>query len=270
MDGPKTVKNLYEYRIEKITRLMFPSKPGIYFMRASDNRILYIGKATSLKSRINSYFRGYKNRNKTKLEMLAQVWDIQIIECDSALEAALLESDEIKKWDPPYNIALKKGNRKMIFYDKLFSGFDYKQTLLHQEGPYKVHDAIAILYHFHEWLTTGNLAPIFYDDEVTPFMDEALALYCTKYSLEADFFKQMTRRDLLAFCLHFYKSYKQEHGDSQWEKIWKAQKLADQDEPLNAHKVSKKIERLFIRAALTRIKSKHITKLLNCNVSIGK
>ncbi|MFX6149426.1 nucleotide excision repair endonuclease, partial [Acinetobacter baumannii] len=76
--------------------LQLPDRPGIYRMLAQDGRVLYVGKATSLRSRVNSYFHG-KTQGKRKREMIAQVWDIQVTECGSALEAALLENEEIKR-----------------------------------------------------------------------------------------------------------------------------------------------------------------------------
>jgi len=50
----------YEYRMDRLQRLALPNKPGIYRMLAQDGRILYVGKATSLKSRVNSYFAAKK------------------------------------------------------------------------------------------------------------------------------------------------------------------------------------------------------------------
>lgn len=55
----------YDYHIERLSRLNLSAKPGVYFMRAKDESILYIGKATSLQSRVNSYFRGIKKPQQT-------------------------------------------------------------------------------------------------------------------------------------------------------------------------------------------------------------
>lgn len=86
----------YEYRLDRIKRLELPDRPGVYRMLSKEGKVL-MGKATSLKSRVNSYFRGQKGRDRKKLEMLAQVWDIEVTECSSPLEAALLENEEIKR-----------------------------------------------------------------------------------------------------------------------------------------------------------------------------
>jgi hypothetical protein len=60
--------------VDRIKRLEFPNRPGVYRMLSQSGQVLYVGKATSLKSRVNSYFRGQKGRDRKKLEMLAQVW----------------------------------------------------------------------------------------------------------------------------------------------------------------------------------------------------
>ncbi|MFJ1269177.1 GIY-YIG nuclease family protein [Legionella lytica] len=125
----------YEYNIERLDRLTISEKPGVYRMLAEDATILYIGKATSLKTRVNSYFRGVKNRDRRKLEMLAQVWNIETIECDTPLEAALLESDEIKKWSPPYNVLLTLERTSLIFYDPEYTALSKLRDSIYINGP---------------------------------------------------------------------------------------------------------------------------------------
>ena len=95
--------------------LQYADRPGIYRMLRTSGDVLYVGKAASLHKRVNSYFRGQKNRDRFKLEMLAQVWDLRVSECNSALEAALLENDEIKRYDPPYNVVLKRGREDRLW-----------------------------------------------------------------------------------------------------------------------------------------------------------
>ncbi|MGZ3723917.1 MAG: GIY-YIG nuclease family protein, partial [Bdellovibrionales bacterium] len=92
-EAPKKKVTRYEYKIDKLKRLDLPDSPGVYRMISKSGEVLYVGKATSLKSRVNSYFRGKKGRDLRKLEMLAQVWDLQVTDCATPLEAALMESD---------------------------------------------------------------------------------------------------------------------------------------------------------------------------------
>lgn len=94
----------------KISNL--PKSPGVYEFRDKQGKILYIGKATSLKDRVGSYFRGYRKgvRPRPNEEsgrtpaMVAQIADIKVHETDSVLEALILEANLIKKHQPKYNI----------------------------------------------------------------------------------------------------------------------------------------------------------------------
>ncbi len=110
---PKRTGRVYPMKPE--IRLSLPEKPGIYRMLRSNKDLLYIGKATSLKQRVNSYFRQKGAQAEHTLEMLSQAADLDVTLTGSALEAAVLESDEIKQYAPPYNVALQKGQRKLVF-----------------------------------------------------------------------------------------------------------------------------------------------------------
>ncbi len=122
-ETPKVARSKYEYPLPKEKRLALPKEPGIYRMMSRWGEVLYVGKATSLHDRVNSYFRGQKNRDTRKLEMLTQVWDLQVTTVGSPLEAALLETDEIKRLDPPYNVSLKVGHRELAFFNRDFTSF---------------------------------------------------------------------------------------------------------------------------------------------------
>jgi DNA polymerase-3 subunit epsilon len=99
--------------------LRLPDKPGIYRMlRAKKGDPLYIGKAKSLKQRVNSYFRQKTAHAEHTLEMLTQARELDFTLTGSALEAAILESDEIKRRSPPYNIALRRQNRALTYCTK--------------------------------------------------------------------------------------------------------------------------------------------------------
>ena len=96
-----------------------PDKPGIYRMLPAKNGDpLYIGKAKSLKQRVKSYFRQKAPHAEHTLEMLTQARELDFTLTGSALEAAMLESDEIKHRSPPYNIALRRGERGLTFCTK--------------------------------------------------------------------------------------------------------------------------------------------------------
>ena len=114
---PGRSKRTFPMSLEKHRRL--PDKPGIYRMlRAKNGEPLYIGKAKSLKQRVNSYFRQKAPHSEHTLEMLTQARELDFTLTGSALEAAMLESDEIKRRSPPYNIALRQRQRGLTFCTK--------------------------------------------------------------------------------------------------------------------------------------------------------
>jgi excinuclease ABC subunit C len=80
-----------------------PHKPGVYFFYNQKKELIYVGKATSLKSRVSSYFRTAKT-NRPIEQMMHEVVDIDWIETDSVLEAIILEANTIKLRMPKYNV----------------------------------------------------------------------------------------------------------------------------------------------------------------------
>lgn len=89
-----------------------PDNPGVYFFRDVDGTILYIGKATSLRDRVRSYFNPdlIKARGLRLVSMVAIADTVTYQETGSVLEALLLESKFIKEIVPPYN-AKEKDNK---------------------------------------------------------------------------------------------------------------------------------------------------------------
>lgn len=96
--------------VKELKNLNIPDLPGVYFFhgllpQGRKRSILYIGKATSLKSRIRSYFGDgiLKARGLHISNMVTLADEVTWQPTDSVLEAVLLESELIKKHDPPYN-----------------------------------------------------------------------------------------------------------------------------------------------------------------------
>ena len=124
---------IYPMKLE--IRRNIPDQPGIYRMLRSNGDVLYIGKAKSLKRRVNSYFRQGGSPGEHILEMLTQAYGLDFTETGSALEAAILESDEIKSQSPPYNVALRTGQRDLVFCNKELQDFTRKADTDHPIGP---------------------------------------------------------------------------------------------------------------------------------------
>ena len=100
-----------DFLIPREKRLSLPSSPGVYRYIDRNGKVLYVGKATSLKARVNSYFTGGCRGDHRKLEMLAQAVDVEVTPTAIPLNAGLLEYDEIRRLKPPYNIAFKSQGR---------------------------------------------------------------------------------------------------------------------------------------------------------------
>jgi DNA polymerase-3 subunit epsilon len=109
--GPTTLP-LQDPAIRK-KRLALPDAPGVYYFLDQSQRILYVGKASSLKHRLNSYFRGQKTKGSRLNEMLTRAVDFQYRVVSTELVALFLESDEIKRLNPPYNRLLKTDERQV-------------------------------------------------------------------------------------------------------------------------------------------------------------
>lgn len=92
----------------KLSLKDFPKQPGVYFMRAADGEILYIGKAKNLRERLSSYFR-YNSELPLKLRRLLRNIHSLEYECThSELSALILESKLIKQHKPRFNSAIKR------------------------------------------------------------------------------------------------------------------------------------------------------------------
>lgn len=93
---------------EGLQKLNLPDAPGVYFWKAG-KEILYIGKATSLRDRVRSYFANdlIVTRGPRMIDMVTRAEVIEWQETDSVLEALILEANLIKKHVPHYNIKEK-------------------------------------------------------------------------------------------------------------------------------------------------------------------
>ncbi len=93
----------------------FPKDPGVYLMKDEHNRIIYVGKAKNLRSRVSSYFRPSRDPAPKTRVMLARVLQVDYITTISEKEALLLESSLIKKHRPRYNIVLRDDKQYVLF-----------------------------------------------------------------------------------------------------------------------------------------------------------
>lgn len=86
---------------------VLPDKPGVYLMKDDQGRIIYVGKATSLKQRVRSYFQQNKHHTPKELSLINKIRNVETIVVDSPVEALILECNLIKQHRPKYNVRLR-------------------------------------------------------------------------------------------------------------------------------------------------------------------
>jgi excinuclease ABC subunit C len=87
-----------------------PSDPGVYRFYASDDSLLYIGKAKNLKKRVTSYFQDSRGHNERIALMISQINRVEYTVVKTEKDALILESNLIYALQPRYNVALKDNN----------------------------------------------------------------------------------------------------------------------------------------------------------------
>jgi len=97
-------------RLER-TLAQLPDLPGVYQMIGADGRILYIGKAVSLRNRVRSYFQDSAAHPYRTLKMVERVADVRTIVVTNEVEALILEANLIKRHQPPFNVRLRDDKR---------------------------------------------------------------------------------------------------------------------------------------------------------------
>ena len=105
----------------------FPTGPGLYFMKGPKDKVLYIGKAKNLRSRVSSYFQQAGDltisRGPKITEMLSKVKTVDFLETETEVEAMLQEARLIKDIRPPYNTGLV--DDKTFPYLEITTGEDF-------------------------------------------------------------------------------------------------------------------------------------------------
>jgi len=170
--------------ISRVTDL--PTGPGVYLFKDKAGRVLYIGKAASLRSRVRSYFSERPTDRPNVEVMMPQVADVEVIEAESAVDAMLMESRLIKDIRPKYNIEQKDG--KTYPYIEIAVREDFPRVALTREpaergtrlfGPFTDVDgartALQVMQRIFRFRTCG--LDIRADDEKRRFQRPCLLYY---------------------------------------------------------------------------------------------
>lgn len=147
-----------------------PPKPGVYIMHDSEDTIIYVGKAISLRNRVRSYFRESTNKSPKIEKMVTKIARFEYIVTDSELEALVLENNLIKEHSPRYNTMLK--DDKTYPYIKVTTGEDYPRVLFSRQmkkdksryfGPFTsaaaVKDTIELINKLYKLRTCSRVLP---------------------------------------------------------------------------------------------------------------
>src|SRR5438094_2887406 len=97
-----TPKAKFEDRLKAM-----PAKPGVYIFRDAKDRVIYVGKAALLRSRVRSYFGSMHGFEAKTRRLVEQIMDIDFILTGTVQEALLLEATLVKRHQPFFNVRLK-------------------------------------------------------------------------------------------------------------------------------------------------------------------
>ena len=89
---------------EKLRTL--PAQPGVYLMKDGAGKVLYVGKASSLRARVRQYFQAGHTDSPRILHLISKIRDVETIVCANEVEALILEATLIKRHHPWYNVRL--------------------------------------------------------------------------------------------------------------------------------------------------------------------
>ena len=128
--------------VEKTLKAL-PQGPGVYLFRDNRGRVLYIGKAKSLRPRVRSYFQAAAQPRATQSQLVPNVADIEVIVTGNEVEALHLEQNLVKRHRPPFNVRLR--DDKSFPYIAVTMEDDYPRVMFTRErhrrgvvyfGPY--------------------------------------------------------------------------------------------------------------------------------------
>ena len=117
-------------RLESTLKAL-PTKPGVYLFRDDKGRVLYVGKAKSLRPRVRSYFQASQDTRATIQQLPERVDDIEVIVTGTEVEALHLEQNLVKRHRPPFNVKLR--DDKSFPYIAVTVGDDYPRVMFTRE-----------------------------------------------------------------------------------------------------------------------------------------
>lgn len=251
------------YPLSPERRRALPDKPGVYrFLRRSGD-VIYVGKATSLKKRVASHFRSGGKPTERGLELLTQVHDVHFTETGSVLEAALLETDEIKRINPPYNLQLKLEDRRAWFSDRARLEVASAPDDAHPIGPLPSRRALSAL---------PALALLASGTEPTPALQARVLAVPMPFLPAPELFAQGLaefERDLLAGRVGTPVQRLLGVARSLWmsRRASEPEEEVEREEEWDLARVRRRLERNLVQAGLLERRARWLCLLSECEVA---
>ncbi|MGB0760262.1 MAG: excinuclease ABC subunit UvrC [Rubripirellula sp.] len=130
-DKPATETSGFVNAAEKVKK--FPQTPGVYLMKDSAGVVIYVGKAKNLRSRASSYFLKAAAEDQRTANWVPEIADIDFLDCESEVDALLMESRLIKDIQPKHNKELK--DDKSFPYLMITTREEFPRVELTREPP---------------------------------------------------------------------------------------------------------------------------------------
>ncbi len=92
-----------------------PTRPGVYYFLDAKGKVVYVGKAVNIRKRVSSHFT-HNDPDRKRQNFLRTIYKIDCKECATELEAIVLESAEIRRLWPRYNVSQKQPQQKFALY----------------------------------------------------------------------------------------------------------------------------------------------------------
>jgi len=126
---------------------VLPTRPGVYLMKDAAGRVIYVGKAASLRTRVRQYFQDSGHLESPRIRhLMTRIADLEVVACANEVEALILETNLIKQHHPMYNVRM--ADDKAFPYVKI-TNEAYPKILMTRKilrdgaryfGPYPYHE----------------------------------------------------------------------------------------------------------------------------------
>ncbi|MDR7443179.1 MAG: excinuclease ABC subunit UvrC [Armatimonadota bacterium] len=130
---------------EKLRAL--PAQPGVYLLRDRAGRVIYVGKAASLRNRVRTYFQDPRTTSSPRIRhLMTKVFDFDVVVCANEVEALVLETNLIKQHRPRYNVRMADDKAYPYIkitnepYPKIVMTRKIAQDGARYFGPYPYHE----------------------------------------------------------------------------------------------------------------------------------